>query len=204
MALECNQTIKPASNRCNMETAVEKGLINRIRNGEPEAFAEFLHHHHHTVHSLIFQMVSSREDAEELTQDVFIKAYQKINSFRGESAISTWLYRIAYNTAISAVRKKKPIFLPLDENTNHHIPEAVVDEILNRDHDEQLLQSIKQAIDKLNPEEKGLISLYYTQGRPVKEIATIMKLTKANVKIKLFRIRKKIVIFTNQTHNETG
>jgi RNA polymerase sigma-70 factor, ECF subfamily len=107
--------------------------------------------------------VSSREDAEELTLDVFVKAYQKINSFRGESANSTWLYRIAYNTAISAIRRKKPIFLYLDEKTINEIPDEMVDEVLSRDHDEKLLQSLQQAIGKLDPEEKALISLYYTQ-----------------------------------------
>mgnify|MGYP001043924485 CR=1 FL=1 len=185
-----------------MEPVIERGLIDRIRSGEPDAFAELLRQYQQTVHSLIFQVVSSREDAEELTQDVFVKAYQKINSFRGESAISTWLYRIAYNTAISAIRRKKPLFLYLDEKPINEIPDELVDEVLNCDQDEKLLQSLQQAIGKLDPEEKALISLYYTQGRPLKEIAEITKLTEGNVKIRLFRARKKIVFIIKQAHNE--
>ncbi len=186
-----------------MDSVIEKELINRIRNGEPEAFSKLLQQHQLKVHSLIIQIVSSQEDAEELTQDVFVKAYQKIRSFRGESAISTWLYRIAYNTAISAVRKKKPVSFNLDEKTINRIPDQVVDEILNQENDEKLLDSIKQAVQKLLPEEKALLFLYYTQGKPVKEVATIMKLSEGNVKVKLFRIRKKIVFTIKQQQNET-
>ena len=185
-----------------MEAGTEKGLIHRIRNGEPEAFSELLHQYQHKVHALIFQIVSSREDAEELTQDVFVKAYQKIGSFRGESAISTWIYRIAYNTAISAIRRKKPVFLNLDEKTISEIPDEMVDEVLSSDHDEKLLQSIQQAIRKLIPEEKALISLFYTKGRSIKEIASIMKLSVENVKVKLYRTRRKIVWIINQAQNE--
>ncbi len=200
-AFFCNQTIKPASKRYKMESVAERDLINRIRSGEPGAFSGLLRQHQHTVYSLIVQMVSSREDAEELTQDVFVKAYQKIGSFRGESAIATWLYRIAYNTAISAVRKKKPMFTVLDEKTMYDVPDEVVDEVLNRDHDENMLQSIQQAIAQLHPDEKALISLYYTQGRTLKEVASIMNLSGGNAKIKLFRIRKKIVRIIRQTQN---
>ncbi len=165
-----------------MESVVEQELIFRKRQGEPEAFSELLKQHQHSVYSLILQIVSSQQDAEELTQDVFMKAYHKISSFRGESSISTWLYRIAYNTAISAVRKKKPVIFSLDENMINGVPDQVVDEMLNQEDDDGLLASIKQAVQKLHPEEKALVSLYYNREKPVKEVAAIMNLSDANVK----------------------
>jgi RNA polymerase sigma-70 factor (ECF subfamily) len=185
-----------------MNPGNEKELIKRIQDGETGAFSALLHQHQDAVFSLIVQIVSSREDAEELTQDVFIKAFKKINSFRGDSAISTWLYRIAYNTAISATRKRKQVFINLEEKNLNNMPDEVVDELLNLENDEKLLQNMKEAIEKLKPDEKALISLFYMQGRPVNEIASITKLTPENVKVKLFRTRKKIAVLINQAQYE--
>jgi RNA polymerase sigma-70 factor, ECF subfamily len=186
-----------------MNPGIEKELIKRIRDGETEAFSELLNQHQDAVYSLIVQIVSSREDAEELTQDVFIKAFKKINSFRGESSISTWLYRIAYNTAISATRKRKLNFMNLEEKSLNNIPDDVVDELLNHEDDEKLLQAMKEAVEKLKPEEKAMISLYYSQERPINEIAKIMKLSPENIKVKLFRTRKKIAVYIKQVQDET-
>lgn len=185
-----------------MKDRNEKELVQRIMEGDPEAFAILLNQHQDAVHSLILQIVSSPEDAEELTQDVFIKAFNKIETFRGDAGISTWLYRIAYNTAISSTRKRKQTNITLDEKIMNNIPDDMVDGILNEEADEMLLQKMEDAINKLKPEEKALLSLYYNQEKPVNEIAKITQLTAANVKIKLFRTRKKIAsIIQNSYQN---
>ena len=186
-----------------MNSDNEKELIRHIKNGKPEAFSVLVHLHQDAVFSLIQQIVSSPEDAEELTQDVFIKAFKKIGSFRGESAFATWLYRIACNTAISATRKRKWNFMNLEDKALNNIPDEVVDELLDRENDEKLLQNITEAIQKLKPDEKALISLYYSQGKPVNEIAGITKFSPENVKVKLFRTRKKIALYINQAQDET-
>lgn len=179
----------------------EKELIQCILEGNPEAFSVLLKLHQDSVHTLILQIVSSQEDAEELTQDVFMKAYQKIGTFRGDAGISTWLYRIAYNTAISATRKKKQVTVTLDEKLLNGIRDDEVDEILDREEDERLLEKMETAIKKLKPEERALLSLYYNQEKPINEIAIITQLTPSNVKIKLFRIRKKVaLIIQNFNH----
>ena len=186
-----------------MSPGNEKEIIKRIRDGETKAFSALLCQHQDAVFSLIVHIVSSREDAEELTQDVFVKAFKKISSFRGDSAIFTWLYRIAYNTAISATRKRKQVFIDLEEKVLNNIPDEVVDDLLNFEHDEKLLQMMKEAIEKLKPEEKAMISLYYSQGRPINEIAKITKLSPENIKVKLFRTRKKIAVYIKQVQDET-
>ena len=91
--------------------------IQRILNGEKEVFGLLVNTYSQQVFQLIVRIVRNQEDAEELAQDCFMKAFRTLDKFKGECQFSTWLYRIAYNTAISAVRKKKQEFLYIDEKT---------------------------------------------------------------------------------------
>jgi RNA polymerase sigma-70 factor, ECF subfamily len=181
-----------------MQHCNDRDIISRILDGEPEAYSFLLRRYQRQVYSLIRQIVGSREDAEELTQDVFMKAFTRLGSFRGEAGISTWLYRIAYNTAISATRKKKLPLNDFDENLIGSIPDDEVDRMLEKENDEHLLSLIERALQKLLPEERALITLYYNGEKPVSEVASITGLSVDNVKVKLFRIRKKIVYLVNQ------
>lgn len=180
-----------------MEHCNEKELVKYILDGEPKAFSVLLKRYQRPLHAMIQQIITNREDAEELTQDVFVKAYTKLSSFRGESSLSTWLYRIAYNTAVSATRKKKLYYNDFNEILLNNIPDTDVNEMLDRENDEVLLKQMESAIKKLSPEERGLISLYYTQDKSVNGIAEITGLSPDNVKIRLFRVRKKIVFLIN-------
>ena len=171
----------------------EKDLVKHILDGDTNLFSQLLVRYQRPVHSLIRQIIPCREDAEELTQDVFIKAFKSLEKFRGDCSLSTWLYRIAYNTAISATRKKTYSFPDIDETFLNNIPDDYVDGILEKAEDEALLQKLESAIDMLDIESKTLISLYYNEDKPVNEIAEIMQLSPENVKVKLFRTRKKLV-----------
>mgnify|MGYP000432384018 FL=1 len=85
----------------------ETHIIHRILKGETSLYEYFLDKYSQQVFILIIRIVENQEDAEELTQDTFLKAFEHLSSFKAESSFSTWIYRIAYNTAISATRKKK-------------------------------------------------------------------------------------------------
>jgi RNA polymerase sigma-70 factor (ECF subfamily) len=185
-----------------MEHLNETDLVKRVLDGEPMAFSVLLKRYQRPVHSLIRQIIPGREDAEELTQDVFVKVFTKLNSFRGSSSLSTWLYRIAYNTAISYTRKRKLSYPDFDEKLLNNIPDETVDELLDRENDEELIRRMEAAVERLNPEDKALISLYYMQERSVNEVSAITALTPENVKVKLYRIRKKIVFLINNHHDE--
>jgi RNA polymerase sigma-70 factor, ECF subfamily len=185
-----------------MNITEEKQLIKKILQGDPNAFSLVVARYQRPVHSLIRQIVWCHEDAEELTQDVFIKAFTKLERFRGDSCLSTWLHRIAYNTAISAIRKKKLPYIDFDEVTLAQIPDDDVDKMLDRENDEWLMQQMDNAIGKLAPQERALLSLYYTQGLPVSEVAKITELSPENVKVKLYRLRKKIVYLINTIDHE--
>ena len=180
-----------------MENLNEQDLIQSILNGNTQAFSVLLKRYQRPIHVLIRQIIPNREDAEELTQDVFIKAFRKLDSFKGSSSLSTWLYRIAWNTAISETRKKKLIYPEFDENQFANLPDETVDEVLEKENDELQLQRLEQAIERLQPEEKALITLYYTESKPLAEIALILNLSAENTKVKLHRTRKKIVLLLN-------
>jgi RNA polymerase sigma-70 factor (ECF subfamily) len=123
-----------------------------------------------------------------------LKAFQQLSSFKAESSFSTWIYRIATNVAISAVRKKKNETIRLDESVFFNLSESQVDEALEDESEEQL-QRLQRAMEKLEADERALITLYYMEEKPLSEVAFILGMTEGNAKVKLHRIRKKLYIF---------
>ena len=171
-------------------------IIKEILGGKSEQFENILNRYSGQVFNLIAHIVPCKEDAEELTQDVFIKVFRLLSSFKEESSFSTWIYRIATNTALSAARKKKHATINIEDNAHGDIPDELLDEALDNDSEEQL-QRLSEAIDRLDAEERALITLYYMNERPIEEVATIMGLTQSNVKTKLYRTRKKLYLLLN-------
>lgn len=165
-------------------------------------FACLLDKYSRPVHTLIFKVVRSREDAEELTQDVFMKVFKGLSSFKGDCGFSTWIYRIAYNTALSSVRKKKHEFLAIEETTLTNISEEEVADMLGRTDSSEQIQRLDTALEQLPPEERALILLFYMKEKTVDELVTITGLTTSNVKVKLHRIRKKLFVLLKAMENE--
>lgn len=171
----------------------ETHIIQEILNGKTERYEYFLDRYSQQVFVLIDRIVSCQEDAEELTQDVFLKAFQQLSSFKAESSFSTWIYRIATNTALSAVRKKKDDVIRLDDSVFANLSDTQVDDALEEDSEEQL-KHLQQAMEHLEADERALITLYYQEDKPLVEVAFILGLTEANVKTKLYRLRKKLYV----------
>ncbi len=175
----------------------ELHIISSILAGKTERFAYFLDKYGQQVFNLIVRMTNSPEDAEELTQDSFMKAFEYLSSFNGNSSFSTWIYRIAYNTTLSALRKKTNEVLSFDERLWNTVSDTEADEALNSE-DEEQIQRLQEAISRLSPDEQALVSLFYEEDRPIAEIGYILHLTESNVKVKLHRIRKKLYLLMKQ------
>ena len=176
----------------------EAHIIKEILNGKTEQYEYFLGRYGQQVFVLVDRIVSCQEDAEELTQDVFLKAFQQLSSFKAESSFSTWIYRIATNLAISAVRKKRNDVLRLDDSVFANLSDTQVDEALEDDSEEQM-ERLQQAMNQLEADERALITLYYLEEKPLAEVAFILGMTEGNAKVKLHRIRKKLyVLIKNQ------
>ena len=104
-----------------MEQKDESYYIKRILDGETEYFSVFLDRYSRPLYTLVVQIVGCPEDAEELLQDIFLKAFRNLNRYKGECRFSTWIYRIAYNAAISATRKRTGSSY-IEENTINNVP----------------------------------------------------------------------------------
>ena len=176
----------------------ESHIIKEILNGKTEQYEYFLDRYGQQVCVLVDRIVSCQEDAEELTQDVFLKAFQQLSSFKAESSFSTWIYRIATNLAISAVRKKRNDVLRLDDSVCANLSDTQVEEALEDESEEQM-ERLQQAMNQLEADERALITLYYLEEKPLAEVAFILGMTEGNAKVKLHRIRKKLyVLIKNQ------
>ena len=167
--------------------------ISKVLEGDRNAFAYLVDKYKSMVYSLALRLVKDREEAEEISQDSFIKAYQSLASFKGKAKFSSWLYRIVYNTAISKLRQQPAGRVSLDESNiadTLYIESKQNYDTLSAGERKKYLE---KALDSLDMDEKMLVILYYYEERDLDEIATIAGLTKTNTKVKLYRARKKML-----------
>lgn len=166
--------------------------IDKVLNNEKNAYASLVDMHKDMVFTIALRIVRNREDAEEIAQDVFVKAYQALATFKKESKFSTWLYRIVYNTAISKMRKKQFETTDLNYDIVENYSEDDINEDLNRLDNNEQKKVINTVLKKLNPEDHMLVILYYFKEYSTEEISEIVNISQSNVKVKLHRIRKKL------------
>ncbi len=166
--------------------------IDQVVAGNSAAYAPLVERYKDMVFSIIIRIVHKSHIAEEISQDVFVKAYQSLPSFQRKAQFSTWLYRIAYNAGISWVRKNKLELAPIDDNVMNNYAENDVQEgVMGLNPNEQQA-IIAKALDTLNELDRALVELFYLREKSIDEITTITGLTTSNVKVKLHRIRKKL------------
>ena len=178
-----------------MEKFDDNFYIEKVLNGQTNYFSYIVEKHKDVVFSIALKVLRNREDAEEIAQESFIKAYKSLNTFKGNSQFSTWLYRIAYNNCMSEVRKRKIKFTSTDDV---QISEETEEMNFDGIPEENRAHYVKDAMEKLPEDEYTLILLYYFEEKTIDEICTITKLSESNVKVKLFRARKKLSAILNE------
>jgi len=169
-------------------------LIARAQRGEEAAFAELFETHKRRVYSLCLRMTGNTAEAEDLTQEAFLQLFRKISTFRGESAFSTWLHRLAVNVVLMHLRKKGLQQISLDE------VDTSQDEPVKRDYgsdDRRLLGSVdriglQKAIADLPPGYRAVFVLHDVEGYEHNEIAEIMGCSVGNSKSQLHKARMKL------------
>jgi RNA polymerase sigma-70 factor (ECF subfamily) len=162
-------------------------LMSRILEGDVSGYAVLVDRYKDLAYTIAFRILGKREDAEEVVQDAFIKAFRNLPSFRQKSKFSTWLYRIVYNTAISKKRLKGLRFKSMEEMTFADNRAETENE-----NEEDKARMLDLAMQQLPDDDRTIVTLYYLEESSVEEIHTVLGLSKANVKIKLFRARKKL------------
>ncbi|HBY02410.1 MAG TPA: RNA polymerase subunit sigma-70 [Rikenellaceae bacterium] len=173
-----------------MKREEELILIKRIKAGELNLFNTLVETHSPKILSVVRGVVSNREDAEEVAQDVFVKAYFSIKSFRGECSFSTWLFRIAYNMSISKTRLKKREHIPIENTCN--IPDDSLASAENFMDAERLYKALNKTLNELDVPDRFLIISFYNHEKSIKEISEITGMSESNVKVKLHRIKKRL------------
>ncbi len=196
--LNCNPLVIFTSKQ-QMEQKDDIYYINKVLDGQTQFFSYLVEKYKDIVFSIALKVLRNREDAEEIAQESFIKAYKSLSSFKGKAKFSTWLYRITYNNCISEVRKKKLNYISSDEV---QIPDEPEEMNLDGIPSENRAKVIKAALDKLPESEYTLTLLYYFEEKSIEEIAGITKMTESNVKVKLFRARKKLYAILNDMLKE--
>lgn len=166
--------------------------VEEVLKGNSNAYAALVEKHKAMVYTICFKIVRKAEEAEELAQDTFLKAYDKLDKFRGDAKFSTWLYRIAYNAAISMTRKRKLEVHALDDFVISNYSEDEARENLDLVDLEDQQRMLQTALRTLSNDDYLIINLFYLKELPVNEISIITELSAANVKVKLHRIRKKL------------
>lgn len=166
----------------------DKLLIEKVLSGNTHAFTIVVKNTERLVAQIVRKMVANEDDQKDLIQEIYLKAYQNLSSFKFQSKLSTWIGTIAYNQTINFLEKKKinySDFANLHEN-NFANSENIEKEIFKK----ETIQILQNEIDKLPPLYKTLISLYHLEELPNKEIAQITNLPEGTIKSYLSRARK--------------
>lgn len=168
-------------------------IINQIIEGDTNAFAILVDRYKNLVFTLAFRLLKNREEAEEVAQDTFIKSYNALSKFKGDSKFSTWIYKVTYNTCLDRLKKNKRKYneVAIDEFTEHQV--KTIDNALENMVEEERKKAIQDCLHILPNDDSFLITLYYFEEQSLEEIANAIGLTANNVKVKLFRIRKKLM-----------
>ncbi|MBN4077563.1 RNA polymerase sigma factor [bacterium AH-315-C20] len=170
-----------------MELDAIEHIKKRLKEGDTSCFTPLVNEYKDLVYALALKISRSTQDAEEISQDTFVKAYKSFQTFRGDSKLSTWLYQITYFTAINHIRKKKV------ETTDFEYVEAEADDsVMDQIQKEDRRAFLEEAMNHLNPDERAVINLFYMEENSIEEVAKITRLTKSNVKVKLHRSKKKL------------
>ncbi|TSJ40362.1 sigma-70 family RNA polymerase sigma factor [Mucilaginibacter corticis] len=168
-------------------------LIQKTLAGDQSAYADLVKRHQRFVFTLAMRFTKNREDAEEVAQDCFIKAYRSLDNFKQESKFSTWLYSIVYTTAMTSLRKKRLDTSSIDdEETDIQI--AAVPSGYDTNNAENRSRSfyLNQAIEQLSADDAAIITLFYKGEQSLEEIAQTLGVEANSVKVKLFRARQRL------------
>ena len=185
-----------------LNTVTDQEVVARSRDGDETAYRELIRRYERPVFSLIFRMVRDREIAEDLSQETFIKVLNAIATYRPEFKFSSWVFKIANNTAIDHLRRRELDTLSLEGSPHAATPEAMeatalqlgtgvaspLDDVASR----ELGGEIEAAINRLRPEYRSCILLRHVEGRAYEEIADILGLPLGTVKTYIHRARNEL------------
>jgi RNA polymerase sigma factor (sigma-70 family) len=168
-------------------------IIHRVLRGDTQAFASLVDRYRNLVYTIVLRYVKGREDAEEVAQDVFVKAYRSLADFKGESKFSTWLYTIATTSSLTWLRKKRHEVQSLDDEATYDRAENI-DGGLRADGIEQKsrVELVNRALQLVSAEDAQVLTLYYKGEQSIDEIAAVLGIEPNAAKVRLHRARTRL------------
>lgn len=183
----------PLSYRQMQPKETDLALITAILNGNTAVYSELVNRHQRFVFSLALRFTKNREDAEEVAQDCFVKAYRALGTFKQTSKFSTWLYSITYTSAMTLLRKKKLDTWSLnDEESGLQLPDHSSEYDAGHIEKKSAYVYLNQAIASLPAEDAAIITLFYKGEQSLEEIGQTLHMEPNNIKVKLHRARLKL------------
>ena len=164
-------------------------LITLILNGDEASFRTLMSKYQNYMYSVCLSILKTKNEAEEATQDTFIKIYRSLNKYNSDSKFSSWAYKIAYRTSLDYIRKRK---LTVDMDSVSYADHGVAESSDQQLQNKEVTQQILIAIQQLPGDEAGLIRMFYLEEMNTKELVEATGLSNSNVKVKLYRARKKL------------
>ena len=187
-----------------MSQQPDQHLIDATINGDTKSFEVLVDRYKYMVYSLAMKILRNREEAEEVSQDVFLKVYRGLSTFKGDSKFSTWIYRITYNRSLDYVSKKGRRLQVDSIDSEREYNLSSVETIFDLLEAQEKRATIKDAIADLSEDDAVVITLHYFEELSLKEIADIMGIQANNVKVRLFRSRKRLAqILQGKLEQET-
>lgn len=172
----------------------DRAMVQAVLERAPGAFERLVLQHQNLVWHMVFRMVQQRDDAEELSQEVFLRVHQKLHQFRYDSALSTWIGSIAFSIATRHLQRKRISLVDETDDEDGSLLERIGDDFdLETAHADREFQShVADAMSKLSPIQRTLVTLYHLEEMSLLEIARVTELPEGTVKNYLFRARLKL------------
>lgn len=181
-----------------MEEFRDEEIAVLVQSGKVDSFGILINRYEKKLSRYAYKFLSQRQDIEDIVQDIFLKAYKNIQSFDSKRKFSSWLYRIAHNELVNALKKKKRnslLFFDLDTFVPHFSYDK--NEFIDKIDNEKMKEKINNYLDKLEPKYREPIILYYYEEFDYKEIADILKIPVSTVGVRIKRGRDKLKNFLN-------
>ncbi|MFN0156750.1 MAG: RNA polymerase sigma factor [Bacteroidota bacterium] len=177
-----------------MDQATDLELVEEVRNGKRQAFTELMRRHQERVYRLALRIVGSHDDAEDVAQETFVKAYLALGDFRGEASFFTWIYRIAVNLSLNAIRKRQVVtYLGQSDLLRRILPSK---ERPDRDMEfKQTEDRLQIAIASLPEKQKLVFVMRFTDGMSYEEISEVLKTSVGGLKANYFHALHKVQEF---------
>jgi RNA polymerase sigma-70 factor (ECF subfamily) len=190
---------KPALKRTHEDSFDESSMVARARKGDLDAYDQLVRRYQERIYATLYHMTSNHEDANDLTQDAFIKGFRALKSFKGGSSFYTWVYRIAVNRTINFLKQRKNRFHmslnDLDFNAEHDpdLISLISDQTPRREVSlTELQEKLNEALQKLSDDHRLVVTLHDVQGLSHEEISKIMECNVGTVRSRLFYARQQL------------